>query len=475
MKKVFPLLSFFLLFLSCGVSAYAPLSFDIKIVTSKGNVEKFNNSLQTYPLFVNIKNRENSIALHYVPLSASERTVELLVLPLTITGKTSSFSSKTYKMANFFISDCCNMNSNNANDQTSLRIAVQSNDTKTIEYLISRGVDVNAKDSHGMTPLHTAVEYRKKEAVDVLLTNGSDTNAINEHSKTPLAIAVEVHEMEQYFPGQSKKDIIKALFAHGAKPGNITEAIAAGDIDTVKLLITVNRELLNINGQDNSATPLWSAAYWDSIEIAKYLVSIGANINKICNNETPLHLSSRNGSIAITELLISAGADVNLTGGWGANTPLFNVIFYGKNQIFYVSTVRNGKEMKTVREFFYMKIGNSAEDYIKVARSLIDNGADVNAKSRWSPLYAAVAKNWKEMVELLISAGADVNSHDEDLQSTPLHIAAEDGNKDIAELLISKGAEVNAKDKDGKTPLKLALENGWNSVVDLLRKHGAKE
>ena len=40
---------------------------------------------------------------------------------------------------------------------------------------------------------------------------------------------------------------------------------------------------------------------------------------------------------------------------------------------------------------------------------------------------------------------------------TPLHFASAKGHKEIAELLIAEGAEVNAKDEDGKTPLDYAI------------------
>jgi len=40
---------------------------------------------------------------------------------------------------------------------------------------------------------------------------------------------------------------------------------------------------------------------------------------------------------------------------------------------------------------------------------------------------------------------------------TPLHNAATQDDKEIAELLIAKGADVNAKDDDGETPLDQAI------------------
>jgi ankyrin repeat protein len=45
-----------------------------------------------------------------------------------------------------------------------------------------------------------------------------------------------------------------------------------------------------------------------------------------------------------------------------------------------------------------------------------------------------------------------------------------EGNKEVVELLIAKGVDVNAKDVDGKTP----LNSAEGETADLLRKHGGK-
>jgi len=89
----------------------------------------------------------------------------------------------------------------------------------------------------------------------------------------------------------------------------------------------------------------------------------------------------------------------------------------------------------------------------------------------------------KEIVELLIAKGADVNVKFGN-GMTPLHYAALRGRKEIAELFIANGADVNAKNDGGKTPLdEAARESPRNSpevkaakkeTADLLRKHGGK-
>jgi cytohesin len=143
----------------------------------------------------------------------------------------------------------------------------------------------------------------------------------------------------------------------------------------------------------------------------------------------------------------------------------------------------------------------------EIVELLIAKGADVNAKGGvikgTIPLHKAASNGHKEVAEVLIAKGADVNAKSEngitplhyaaskeiaelllakganvnaknDGDYTPLHGAAYRGHKEIAELLISKGADVNAADRDRYTPLDLAIRNDETETADLLRKHGGK-
>ena len=100
----------------------------------------------------------------------------------------------------------------------------------------------------------------------------------------------------------------------------------------------------------------------------------------------------------------------------------------------------------------------------------------VHAKTSYvkqTPLHNAATKGHKEVVELLIVAGVDVNAKNDE-KGTPLHIAAYQGHKEIAELLIAAGVDVNVKDDDGVTPLDWASKRNHTETVDFLRKHGGK-
>ena len=103
---------------------------------------------------------------------------------------------------------------------------------------------------------------------------------------------------------------------------------------------------------------------------------------------------------------------------------------------------------------------------------------EVKDKHNLTPLRLAAAYDHKEIVELLLANGANVNALDYVREDTPLHDVASRGHKEIAALLIDNGADVNAKDIDGTTPLDLALNHaallGDRQIADLLRKHGGK-
>jgi ankyrin repeat protein len=112
-------------------------------------------------------------------------------------------------------------------------------------------------------------------------------------------------------------------------------------------------------------------------------------------------------------------------------------------------------------------------DHPDISLFLIDSGADVRIcdRSGIDALHYASAKGHTEVVDLLIKHGASVR-YDQP-KYTPLHFAAYHNYKDIAELVIDAGADINAVDNMGRTPLHEAAENGYGKMDELLLEHGA--
>ena len=90
------------------------------------------------------------------------------------------------------------------------------------------------------------------------------------------------------------------------------------------------------------------------------------------------------------------------------------------------------------------------------------------------PIHDAARDGDLAGVQAELDNDVDANVKDS-LGRPPLHHAAWVGHKEVAELLIANGADVNAKTKStGKTPLDYAVMGKKTDIADLLRKHGGK-
>jgi ankyrin repeat protein len=109
-----------------------------------------------------------------------------------------------------------------------------------------------------------------------------------------------------------------------------------------------------------------------------------------------------------------------------------------------------------------------------LSKKHLGDGSDVNAQneSGTTPLGWAVYYGYKELIELLIAEGADVNANSNG--RTPLHCAVLTDRLEATELLIEKGANVNAGSEAGVTPLYMTALYGHAESANLLRKRGGK-
>lgn len=116
-----------------------------------------------------------------------------------------------------------------------------------------------------------------------------------------------------------------------------------------------------------------------------------------------------------------------------------------------------------------------------IVELLISRGFDVNKEDETGNivLMEAVCRNDRQIVELLIDNGAHVKKANR-FGNTPLHFTASyfeksyAENRAIADLLISRGADVNAANIDGETPMHWAVGNeNRYYLLELLISRGA--
>lgn len=114
-------------------------------------------------------------------------------------------------------------------------------------------------------------------------------------------------------------------------------------------------------------------------------------------------------------------------------------------------------------------------DQAAVRVLLLEKGIDVNAAESdgTASLHWAVHRNDPEMVDLLLGAGARVETAT-DLGVTPLFLACENGNAVVAERLLRAGASTHkAALANGVTPLMMASRTGNVKTVKALIARGA--
>lgn len=115
---------------------------------------------------------------------------------------------------------------------------------------------------------------------------------------------------------------------------------------------------------------------------------------------------------------------------------------------------------------------------------LINAGADVNIQDKYGcapihtvALHGTLRESNLDFAKLLIANGADINIKDKN-GATLLHYALRDPEEKstaMIELLIDNGADASIKDSGGCTPLDEVEHRGQKDVIELLRKHTAKE
>ena len=119
-----------------------------------------------------------------------------------------------------------------------------------------------------------------------------------------------------------------------------------------------------------------------------------------------------------------------------------------------------------------MLFGNDLHDAIQKGdvakvKTLISNNKElIHLKSDkgQTPLHLAVQNGSQEIIELLISQGADINAKDGE-GNTPLITAIALKKTDTARFLLSKGADVKIKNTQNQPAIFFALRNGLNELV----------
>jgi ankyrin repeat protein len=190
-----------------------------------------------------------------------------------------------------------------------------------------------------------------------------------------------------------------------------------------------------------------------------------------------LHAAAVHGSPEIVTYLISRGLKTSLKNGMG-QTPMHCAISMRKKNICEILQILLAAPGAGVnaRDFD----GDSLLHYavcrdIKIVEFLVKNKAKTDVKNFWgeTPLHTAAEKSDVPAIKYLLSHRAVIDERDS-FGGTALKsaICGKDPEKAVA-VLLSAGADPDSRDNDGNTPLHIAAMSGETGVVKLLIKAGA--
>ena len=364
--------------------------------------------------------------------------------------------------------------------------------------LLSRGAEVNARDSWGRSPLDVFAKWSHPNVAAVLRDAGGKCFV----ETGPLCGEAVVVTSETVCESGS-------LSANGLTTAelNMTLRLAARGGDVARACEALRRGAeVNDNLDNVEFTPLQEAVSGGHLEAAKLLLTNGAEVNKRKGGtgRSPLDLAARDEEAEIAALLRDADGRCFLetgplcgsipaakadpaTAGYSCpagSLPRGNYTQEQLDQNFHAAgwSARADAVCKWLRRGANVDSGldggwlggktvlhRAAWGEYEIAVLLLENGADVNVKDRWSetPLHQAVAHHSGKIAVLLLENGADVNAkgfHD----YTPLHDAASQGAREMVTLLLEHGADVGATNDNGETPLDVARRKKHAAIAALL-------
>lgn len=182
---------------------------------------------------------------------------------------------------------------------------------------------------------------------------------------------------------------------------------------------------------------------------------------------TALLWASLRGHTDIITTLLQAGADPDGFNN-GLNSPLLLAASRGHAEAVAIlldhganPTVRNIKDRDAL--FMAVLFGHRSKGLINILKVLHFHGIQLNAKDSTgaSPLHECASRNLPRPVQLLVDAGADVNSQHGRTGITPLQAACsvKFPDPETVRSLLDKGAHPNWKDTANNTAFDTVIRN----------------
>lgn len=335
----------------------------------------------------------------------------------------------------------------------SLILAASHGDAKEVVEALTAGADPEAANRAGVTPLLAAAYGGNVDAVKAIVGRGANVNrvpvgfrawtwtgAMIPSSEQALAKAASLSDTALILAAQMGHEaVVGYLLDHGAdpklaNPHDDTPLSVAAEQGHDKIVAMLLDKGIDPN-EGQRSVPAYSAD-----------ATIGILPQE---RNPPLCKAAQGGYEKTVKVLLEKGADPDVRG------------FAGKTALF--SAVERG--------------------YGDVVNLLLDHHADPNIRSTAgeSPLMEAAKAGNVQIVRALVAHHADLDARegDEGLPGTvdvsagtgmtPLMMAVVGGHRDVVSVLLDAGADTAIRNRNGETALDEAMKGQIDDIISLLR------
>lgn len=316
-----------------------------------------------------------------------------------------------------------------------------------VTQLLMEGADPNIRDSLATTPLIYACARGHAQTAEILLKAGALSHLIDHRGSTALLGTVKHRRHELTKRILQEKDVaINALYKAFNNYTALMLATWNSDPDTVQMLLQRHDIDVNMALPDSGTNCLLLAAWDDETACVKELLQHPKiNVDHQDNSMyTAIHYAALYGYVETLRLILDAGANTELQDDQGGRA-LQRAIDYG---------------------------------YLDTVKLLLEHDADYAFKDMLGRtiLHAAAINGQVLVLRYLLETCTDLDVDTQGSQGeTALHDAAGHGYIATAKVLLQFGARSDIRNNAGYTPVRVAQEEGWTDILDVLRKAREQE
>ncbi|KAK1570931.1 hypothetical protein Q3G72_009243 [Acer saccharum] len=322
-------------------------------------------------------------------------------------------------------------------DVSGVRDLLAKNASGTISSISSL---LEAQNADGQTSLHLACRRGSAELVEVMLEySEANVDVLDKDGDPPLVFALAAGSPECVHALIKRGANVRSRLREGFGPSVAHVCAYHGQPDCMRELLLAGADPNAIDDEGESVLHRAVAKKYTDCALV-ILENGGCRSMSILNSKdlTPLHLCVATWNVAVVKRWVEVASSSEIAGAIDIPSPLGTALCMA-------AAVKKDHEVEG-RE---------------LVRILLAAGADPTAQDPQhgrTALHIAAMANDVQLVKIILDAGVDVdirNVHN----TTPLHVALARGAKSCVGLLLSAGANCNMQDDEGDNAFHIAADS----------------